>query len=227
MMKEETSSYNPPTPPEGPTAEEATATSAVTAVSHFLSWVLVPLLMPVYGTIMAFGLTLLAYTAPGTRWAFTGVVVVFDVVAPALIILLLKRLGFVHDVGLNDQKERLLPYIACVACMVGTALFMFYKGAPEWMVMFFFGGAAAGIVELIINRWWKISVHAAGIAGLVALLTRLYGFDYVADATFTWLIITIALAGLLGSARIWLGRHTLGQVLAGYAVGFCCVFFLM
>ena len=37
----------------------------------------------------------------------------------------------------------------------------------------------------------------------------------------------MVLSGLLGSARIWLGRHTVWQVVAGYAVGFCSVFFLM
>ena len=41
-----------------------------------------------------------------------------------------------------------------------------------------------------------------------------------------WLIAAVACAGLTGSARLWLGRHTLGQVLSGYAVGFCSVYFL-
>ena len=43
---------------------------------------------------------------------------------------------------------------------------------------------------------------------------------------FGWLIAPIIVSGLLGSARVWLGRHTVWQVLAGYAVGFCSVFFL-
>lgn len=51
--------------------------------------------------------------------------------------------------------------------------------------------------------------------------------DFIGPATEVWLLISVGLAGLLGSARIWLGRHTLGQVLAGYVVGFCSVFFMM
>lgn len=199
----------------------------VTGFAHFLSWVLVPMFMPVFGIILCFGLTILNFTNFGTRLAFTAITAAFNIVAPMIVILLLKRFGFIKDVGLNEQKERLVPYLVCIVCLVGTAIFMYFKGAPVWLAMFFFGGAAAGVVEVIINKWWKISVHAAGIAGIVALLLYLLQFQFTLPATRTWLLITIGAAGLLGSARIWLGRHTLWQVLAGYAVGFCAVYFLM
>lgn len=41
-----------------------------------------------------------------------------------------------------------------------------------------------------------------------------------------WIAASIIMAGLLGSARVWLGRHTLLQVLAGTAVGFLSVWSL-
>lgn len=211
----------------GPDLPPTEVESAVTSASHVLSWVLVPLLMPVYGVMLAFGLSILSFTGFGTRVAFTAIVAAFNVAIPAVLVLLLKKLGFVKDVGLNEQKERFLPYVICILCLMGTALFMAYKRAPEWLTMFFLGGALAGIVEVIINRWWKISVHAAGIAGIVALLIHMMLGEYAAPATQVWLLISVGLAGLLGSARIWLGRHTLGQVLAGYAVGFSGVFFMM
>lgn len=205
-----------------PEAERAADTWAA-----IMGWVFVPLLMPVYGVILAFTLSLLSFTPASTRLALTGVVFAFNVLAPALLIIVLKHLGLIHDVGLNERKERFIPYMVCVLELAGTALFMHFKGAPQWLVMFFFGGAATGIAELVINRWWKISVHAAGVAGIVALLTRMLSFEYVSPATFTWLLIAIGCAGLLGASRIWAGRHTLSQVLAGYAVGFCTVYFLM
>ena len=99
-------------------------------------------------------------------------------------------------------------------------------GFPMWVVMFYAGGALAGLIEAIINNWWKISAHGAGVAGLVALLVRMSHTPMVNPDVLTWLIVAVACAGLTGSARLWLGRHTLGQVLAGYAVGFCSVYFL-
>lgn len=197
-----------------------------TRLSNILSWVLVPLLMPVYGVILAFSLSLLSFTGLGTRVVFTLIVACFNLVIPAVIVLLLKKFGIVHDVGLNGRKERLIPYLICILCLGGTAIFMACKGAPMWLVMFFAGGAVAGLVEVVVNFWWKISVHAAGIAGIVALLLRIMLDGYPTPAVVTWIMVTVGLAGLLGAARIWLGRHTVAQVFAGYLVGFLSVFLM-
>lgn len=212
---------------EGPELPPGAFERMVNSICTFLSWVLVPLLMPVYGVLLAFGLSILHYTPGGTRVAFTAVVAGINVLAPALVVGLLKKAGLVRDIGLNNREERFIPYMVCILCLAGTAFFMHVKGAPEWLVLFYWGGVATGICEVIVNRWWKISVHAAGIAGLVALVLRLQTGEFCMPYTSTWLMITIACAGLLGSARIWLGRHTLWQVLAGYAVGFCGIYYIM
>ena len=224
----------PPAAPEPPRFnggkefhDDTPAESSVTIASNLLSWILVPMLMPVYGIILGFGLTILTYTAFGVKLAFTAITFGFNVMVPGIIVVLLKKFGYIKDIGLNNREERFVPFIICIVCLIGTALFMSYKGAPQWLVMFFMGGAAAGIVEVIINRWWKISVHSAGIAGIVAMILHLMIYDYTVPSALLWLMISISCAGLLGAARIWLGRHTLWQVMAGYAVGFCAVFFIM
>lgn len=210
-----------------PGQPEGEAGDIFTGVSTFLSWALVPLLMPVYGCMLAFGLSILSFTGFSVRLTFTLIVAAFNVLVPAVLVVILKRFGMVHDLGLNGQKERLIPYLICIICLVGTALFMSHRGAPLWLVMFFYGGAVAGAIEVIVNLWWKISVHAAGIAGIVALTLHLLLHEFCVPSTFVWFLVTVALAGLLGSARIWLGRHTLGQVLAGYVVGFTSVYLMM
>lgn len=195
-------------------------------VSHILSWVLVPLLMPVYGLILAFGLSILDVAPIGMRMVFTFITAGINVAVPMALVLLLKKMGFVEDLGLNGRKERLIPYIISIVCFGVTAWFMSAKGAPVWLSLFFAGGAVAAFVNLIINFQWKISAHAAGIAGVIALLIRIAKDGSAEPEIFFWLLLFIGLAGLLGSARVWLGRHTVWQVLAGYAVGFCSVFFL-
>lgn len=199
----------------------------VTKMANILSWVLVPLLMPVYGALLAFGLSVLHFTAPGVRLAFVLIIAAFNLLIPAIIVFLLKRFGFVHDIGLNGRKERFWPYAVCVICLAGTAVFMWSKHAPMWFVMFYAGGAVAGLVEMLVNTWWKISVHTAGAAGIVALLLQIMLSDFPTPSAFGWFVAAVALTGLLGSARIWLGRHTVSQVFAGYAVGFSAVYFMM
>lgn len=201
-------------------------TLAADRVSTFLSWVMVPLLMPVYGLLLAFGLSILQYVPTGSKIVFVIVTAVLNIILPAIVILLLKRIGIVRDIGLNDQDERFWPYFVAIVCLGVTAWFVSAKGAPMWLTMFYAGGAAAGIVELVVNRWWKISVHAAGVAGIVALLVRIMRQGYSGLEVLVWLCVAIGVAGFVGAARIWLGRHTVGQVMAGYAVGFCGVFFM-
>lgn len=197
-----------------------------TVFSNILSWLMVPLMMPVYGLILAFGLSILDVAPMGMRVVFTLIVFGIDVVLPMLLIVLLKKMKVVDDYGLNGQKERLIPYVITVVCFGATAWFMAAKGAPLWLSLFFAGGALAGLVNMLINFSWKISAHSAGIAGIVALLIRIEKDGSAEPQLFFWLLTAIVVSGLLGSARVWLGRHTVWQVLAGYAVGFCSVFFL-
>lgn len=196
------------------------------SISVFLSWILVPLLMPVYGILLAFNLSILAYTPFRTKVIFTLITLAFNVAVPALLVFLLKRIGLVSDIGLNGRRERLVPYLITILCMGGTGAFMWYKSAPMWLVMFFVGGALAALINMIVNFRWKISAHAAAIAGVVALIIRILRDGFPQQGTEMWLIVSIALCGLLGSARIWLGRHTVWQVVAGYAVGFTSVLFM-
>lgn len=194
--------------------------------ANLLSWLLVPLLMPVYGLIFAFGLSILDVAPMGMRVIFTLIVAGICVFIPMVLILLLKKMNLIDDVGLNGRQERLIPYIITIICFGITAWFMAVKGAPLWLSLFFAGGALATIICTLINFRWKISAHAAGIAGVVALLIRIEKDGSAEPELFMWLIITLVLTGLMGSARVWLGRHTVWQVLAGYVVGFCSVFFL-
>lgn len=210
------------TPDLPPTRWEQLVDNLSTAVS----WLMSPLLMPVYGIVLVFMLTLYSYVPMGVKLGFTLIVAGVTIILPMLTVLLLKHLGMVSDIGLNNQKERTIPYLITILCMGGTGVFLAMKGFPLWVVMFYAGGALAGLIEAIINNWWKISAHAAGVAGIVAMLIRMSHTPMVNPDVLTWLIVAVACAGLTGSARLWLGRHTLGQVLAGYAVGFCSVYFL-
>lgn len=194
--------------------------------SQWLSWILVPLFMPVYGLWMIFGLSYLKFTPLSSKITVTLAVAALCVALPMLFILLLKVLGRITDVGLNRRRQRFIPYLFTALCMAAAGWFVASRGAPMWVSMFFVGGAVSGIVNTIINLWWKISAHAAGVAGMVAILLRIARDGVPQGNLELWLIIWLILAGMLGSSRLWLRRHTLGQVLGGYASGFFGVFLM-
>ena len=192
----------------------------LTGVSNFLSWIFVPLMMPVYGAIIAFTLSILSFNMLSVRMLFIGLVAGINLMLPISVIIILKRVGVLSDYGVNRRSERSLPYLIGIVCLIATAVLLYFKHAPLWFVAFYVGGALAGIIELLVNLRWKISAHAAGVAGVVALLTYLVLYD----SAFGWLVASVAIAGLVGSARILLGKHSVWQVLAGYAVGFAAVY---
>ena len=198
----------------------------ITRCANVISWVFVPLLMPVYGILLIFSLSFLSYAPFSTKLVFTLIVFGANFLVPMILVLLLKKLGLSSDIGLNGRKERLIPYIITIVCLSGTGLFLYLKSAPLWVAMFYEGGALAGLINLLVNFRWKISAHAAGIAGLVAMLIQVIKEGPSAPDMAWWIVGAIVVAGLLGSARVWLGRHTLMQVLAGSAVGFICVWAL-
>ncbi len=208
------------TTPSPATREQNPPKGSLATACTVLGVVLLPLFMPVLGIALIFTLSAYSQIPLASKWVVTLVVAGLDTAFPMVIIYILKALGVVHDIGLNKRRDRLYPYIVAIVAMGLTAIYLHIVGAPQWIWAFYAGAAVTAAISLIVNTRWKISAHAAGIAGIVALLTvmaRMGGTLF--DITW-WIAGTVILAGLLGSARVYMYRHTPLQVLAGYVVGF-------
>ncbi len=199
-------------------------------IATILSALFHPLLMPTYGIAIAlytsymriFGATLLGSTLAG--------VVLSTCILPTLGILVLYKTGFVSNFRLHNRTERTLPYLFCFICYIVGYLFLYRLGLPHWVLSFMACAIISLIIVIFINRYWKISAHMTAAGALVALVF-LMSFSQL---MLTHLILplqisVILLAGAIGSARILLGRHTLAQVAAGFALGIssCITFFVL
>ena len=78
--------------------------------------------------------------------------------------------------------------------------------------------AVAILITAIISRYWKISAHAVGIGGLCGCCALL-NLHYLQPNLFMVLIVSILLAGIVLSSRVYLQAHTLSQVYAGWVLG--------
>ncbi len=209
--------------PEPPVSRAERLTDIIATA---FSWILVPLNMPLFALWLLFGLSILSVLPSSLKWQLTGIFFGLDIILPMCLVYLLKWIGLVDDIGLNGRKERLIPYLISIAVLAGSGYWCQRIGLPLWVAGFYYGGAIAGTVNLIVNFWWKISAHAAAMAGVLALLVHLYAQGEGYGPVETWLIIWIILTGLLGASRIWLGRHTPMQVLCGTIVGFTSVYLM-
>lgn len=197
---------------------------AITATARFLSAICSPLLMGTYGITLAIWISYLCYSSDKAKAVVIAVTFVATCIIPIIGIFLLNKVGVVKDPTLNDRSDRTVPYVLTALCYVGTAVYYRFVNAPVWLSMFAIGGAVALVILTMVNRRWKISGHATGMGGIVAMLFFLMCSGN-SPVDMQWEFITgVILAGLVCTSRLILERHTLMQVGAGFLNGFLCTF---
>lgn len=199
----------------------------IAAAARFLSAVFSPLFMPAYGVFLTLWVSFLCGLAPGVRWTVVMVVLGITGILPVVAIAVLHNFKVISDKRLVNRHERHIPYLCGIVCNIAAPFYLDHVHSPLWFVMFLGGAALATTLLAVVNHWWKISAHLAGIGGVLALLYQIHVQGLEAFNLFWVICAAILLAGMLGTSRIILGRHTFMQVLAGFAVGYGSVTFMM
>lgn len=196
----------------------------LTATARFFSALFSPLLMGTYGAALAMWLSYLCYSPARVRMIVVAVTFVATCAIPVIAIFLLNRVGVVKNPKLTDRNDRTVPYIIAAACYLAVAIYFHFVNAPVWLSLFMLGGAAALIIIIVVNRHWKISGHATGMGGLVAMLFFLMCSGNSPLNLQPEFIASVLMAGIVCSSRLILNCHTLPQVGAGFLTGFVCTF---
>lgn len=225
MESPQLSSHNPHVDPSGAIrAAEATPRTSeplpVRIMASFVSVVFHPLFIPSY--VMAF----LLYEHP---YAFAGFdermkmlrllsVIVSTVLLPAFSIFLLWKLDFIRSIYLRTQKERIIPYaIALVFYFWIWYVFNNLSDSPQAAKEFLLGVFLGVCGAWMANIWFKVSMHGIGVGGLMAffLLQSLLH----PSVGGVYLSLSIAIAGLVCTARFIAGDHTRAEVYGGLFIG--------
>jgi membrane-associated phospholipid phosphatase len=130
----------------------------------------------------------------------------FTSIAPMLFIFYLYATDRISDLDMSIRAERERVFIAFVVFYALGALDMWLIHAPAIMTASMAAYALSSLIVQWITRYWKISTHALGITAPLVALTVLFGLR---PAPFYILI------PLVGWSRVYLGAHTLLQVIAG------------
>lgn len=199
-------------------------------MAKLTSTLLSPLLTPTYSTLLALSVSPKAFDVTGVRFKLLLIVFALTCIFPMITIAVLHNFKIIKNKKLLSRKERVIPYITATLYYALAVFHVAYTHEPQWLVMFFAGGALTCLISTIVNLWWKISAHMAGMGGLLAMLWQINAMDLEVVGKPKMLIfiaIAILLCGLLGSARLLLKRHTLPQVIAGFLNGLICVSLMM
>lgn len=192
--------------------------SIFTFVSKALSYTFHPILMPVliFGTLAMFDVGLLTPYNEENIVYFIAFIFIFTWFVPALGILGLYYGKVINSLHLDSVTDRIYSIIITTAIYTFTIYFLYFKlRANEKVVTIMVSIVVTQLIAGIITFFWKISLHSTAAWGLVCcllLLNKLYCID---DNLFMPIVFFTFLSGCLMSARLYLQKHTIGQIAAG------------
>ncbi len=191
--------------------------------AQIISYIFHPLFIPTYIFIF------LIYQFP---FDFAGITVwqlkmrvfsVFWLTAffPAFGVFLLWRLKFSESIFLRTQKERIVPYVI----VMFFYWWMYYLSRnftdqPVVLKFFYMGIFMATVFGLILNNYYKISLHAMGVGGAMAAVI-LFAMHYQMPLGVSMSITTL-IAGIVCTSRLLVSDHTNKEIYAGLFVGIGC-----
>ena len=188
--------------------------------ARFFSLVFHPLFLPAY--ITAF----LVFVHP---YVFSGIndkirllrlisVILLTAFFPAFTVFLLWRLGFATSIYLKTQKERIIPYVASMFFF----FWIFYvsrnlPGSPVIFTTLLLGVFLSSIAALMANIYFKVSMHAIAMGGLVAFFLILAVFG--SFPVTLYLSLSVLIAGAVCTSRLIISDHHPFEVYSGFFLG--------
>ncbi len=132
------------------------------------------------------------------------------VILPLAIVGMLVKRGLAENMDVPDRRKRLLPF-ALFSIEYGLfALANAFLHLPVsfqavmWIVLI------NTLIYGLITIWWKISIHAAGIAGYLVCIM------YFTEMWTWWALLPVV---AVAWSRIYLRAHTAAQIAMGILLG--------
>jgi hypothetical protein len=155
---------------------------------------------------------------------------------PAVAIFIMRKLDLISSLDMRDKKDRIGPFIV-------TGIFYLWvfqnvlrnNDMPTAFLIAVLGTTMGLFLCFLINLFFKISLHATGVGGYIGMvLITMWLYSY---GTFEmWLpfmgacnisinlvlIVSLLVAGLIGTSRLGLRAHTSRELYAGFVLGILC-----
>lgn len=182
-----------------------------------LSSIFRPQYFPLVGFLALFLFTYLSLLPLSFKALIMIIVLMGTLLLPRLTIRIWRQTNGLKLHHLRLREHRSFPYLVFLLFYAFTLHFLARFHLPFYMGGILVSSLMIQAACLLINIWWKISVHSAGAGGIIGALiafSLLFNFNPV-----WWLSLCIIIAGLVGSSRMLLRQHTLWQVLAGTFLG--------
>lgn len=188
--------------------------------ARVISAIFTPFSIPFLAFLILFLFSYLRIMPIQYKLIVLGVVYCFTILMPTLTIFLFRKINGFSPEDLGERKRRFMPFLLTITSYVFCLVMMHRLNIPWYMTGIILAALIMMVICIVVNLKWKLSEHMAGVGAIVGGLvsfSALFGYNPV-----WWLCLSILIAGVLGTARIILQHHTLGEVLVGFAVGLIC-----
>ncbi|MEO7524700.1 MAG: hypothetical protein ABIT58_11430 [Ferruginibacter sp.] len=188
--------------------------------SGLFSYVFHPVFIPLYFTWF------LLYVHPSAFSGFsaaekkqTMLIVALNLVFfPLMSVLLTKAVGFIDSILMRTQKDRIIPYILCGIFFFWA--YLVFKNQPQYplfLTSYILGIFLASSAALIANIYFKISMHAIGMGGLIGIFLMIARSNTM---LMTWpLSMALLATGFVCTSRLLSRNHDPKDIYLGLFLG--------
>ena len=182
--------------------------------ARVISAIFTPFSIPFLAFLILFLFSYLRIMPIQYKLIVLGVVYCFTILMPTLTIFLFRKINGFSPEDLGERKRRFMPFLLTITSYVFCLVMMHRLNIPWYMTGIILAALIMMVICIVVNLKWKLSEHMAGVGAIVGGLvsfSALFGYNPV-----WWLCLFILIAGVLGTARIILQHHTLGEVLVDH-----------
>jgi membrane-associated phospholipid phosphatase len=167
----------------------------------------------------------LSVVNPGVRNTIYSIYFILTFVLPALFIPVLYFFGMISKLEIDVRKERLLPLLTVSIMYALGWYFMSRISMPPILINIILAALVTVVASFFVTIFWKVSLHSTGIGGLLGFVFYLANVKDLSVLFMGFLIILVS--GMVGTARLYLKRHSPAQIYVGYFLGFIAVYISM
>lgn len=194
-------------------------------LATIISIIFHPVLIPTLGFLLLFNSGLYFSMLNWEAKRFVLIVVLFSTgILPTLSVAILA-LNPKFDISMNNSRDRIIPLLtSSLFYYLGFILLGKVKAFPVFK-LFLIASILVIVALLLISFKWKISNHMAAVGGMAGTL---FALSFRSGANPLYTILTVVLiSGMVGTARLVLDKHSIGQIIAGYSLGFTVLYLVI
>ena len=181
-----------------------------------LSVVFTPFYLPVVGLASLLVFTYLSLLPFSYKLFLLFTVWLFTVFVPTVLIRIYRRYQGWSGMAMGKER-RVVPYVISIVSYLLCCYIMEAAHVPYFIRSIVIAALVVQVACAVCNVFMNVSTHTAaigGVAGALMAFSAVFGFNPV-----WWLCVVLVLAGLVGTSRMVLRRHSLHQVVLGFLVG--------